>query len=188
MNLFVLDESPVVSAQQQCDKHVVKMIVESAQMLSTAHRYLDGQLTSIPSKSGKTNVKYWKLDDYREPYLYKPVHVNHPCTIWTRESVANYMWHYRHFLALCYEYRYRYGRMHKTEEVLSDVLSFLPYNIPAGKLTPFRLAMGSNPECIDNNDVVGSYRKYYKSKQSQFNMRWTKRQTPSWFSEVIGNA
>lgn len=187
MNLFILDESPIVAAQQQCDKHVVKMIIESAQMLSTAHRFLDGQLTTRPSKSGKTNVKYWLLDDFRESHLYKAVHVNHPCTIWTRESVSNYRWHYKHFIALCDEYRYRYGKTHKTEEVLADALSFVPKNIPNGSLTPFRLAMLAYPECIDNNDVVGSYRKYYHTKQEQFAMKWTKRETPPWFKRIKTN-
>ena len=66
MNLFILDQDPVVAAQLQCDKHVVKMIVESAQMLSTAHRMLDGSFTRRKSKSGKTMSKYWKLPDERE--------------------------------------------------------------------------------------------------------------------------
>ena len=61
MNIFILDNDPVLAAQQQCDKHVVKMIVESGQMLSTAHRMLDGVVERRPSKSGKTTVNYYKL-------------------------------------------------------------------------------------------------------------------------------
>jgi hypothetical protein len=182
MNLFVLDENPWIAAQQQCDKHVVKMIVESAQMLSTVHRVLDGQLTSSRSKSGKTNVRYWKLQDSREDCLYKAVHVNHPCTIWTRESVANYNWHYTHFVALCMEYTYRYGKIHKTQNVLKDALKSPPANIPNGDLTPFKLAMKANPECIDTNNIVNSYRKFYQTKQKRFSMNWTKRPIPNWFN------
>ena len=71
MNLFILDESPVKAARMQCDKHVVKMIVESAQMMSTANRILDGKETKRPSKSGKTMTKYWELPDKREDILEK---------------------------------------------------------------------------------------------------------------------
>lgn len=83
MNLFILSTDPVIAAQMQCDKHVPKMIVESGQMLSTAHRVLDGLLTKRPSKSGKTMVKYWDLyegqDDLEaEHTYYKAVHVGHP--------------------------------------------------------------------------------------------------------------
>ena len=95
MNLFILNRNPVIAAQDQCDKHVVKMIVESAQMLSTVHRMLDGIETKRPSKSGKTMAKYFELSDDREDVLYKAVHFNHPCTVWSRESMHNYRWHYK---------------------------------------------------------------------------------------------
>ena len=84
MNLFILNVDPIVAAQDQCDKHVVKMIVESAQMLSTVHRMLDGTETEKRSVSGKTMTKYYELSDDREDILYKACHFNHPCTIWTR--------------------------------------------------------------------------------------------------------
>jgi hypothetical protein len=182
MNIFVLNESPIVSAQEQCDKHVVKMIVESAQMLSTAHRMLDGVEGRRRSKSGKTMSKYWELPDSRESVLYKAVHMAHPCTIWTMESRANYVWHYAHFIALCDEYQYRYGKKHASDTLLSDVLVEIPDNIPFGKLTPFKLAMGSNPECM-SIDPVESYRKFYQTKQERFKMVWSKRTVPSWFKK-----
>ena len=90
MNIFVLDEDPAAAAIMLCDKHIPKMIVESAQMLSTAHRMLDGTLTKKRSRSGKTMVKYYKYDDVRESLYYAAVHHHHPCTIWTMESSANY--------------------------------------------------------------------------------------------------
>ena len=81
MNIFVLDINPKTAAQMQCDKHVVKMIVESAQMLSTAHRMLDGYAEKRPSKSGKTMVNYWVHPRQEmEDILYKAVHHKHPCT------------------------------------------------------------------------------------------------------------
>ena len=181
MNIFVLDDCPIESAVLQCDKHVVKMIVESAQMLSTAHRLLDGTMERRPSKSGKTMVKYFKLDDYRESVYYKAVHAGHPCTVWTMESSENYNWHYKHFVALCDEYTYRYGKVHYTDSILREALKRLPNNIPTGKQTPARLAMGSNPECMDENDIIGSYRKFYQTKQERFSMVWSKRPTPEWF-------
>ena len=87
MNIFVLDKEPREAARQHCDKHVVKMIIESAQMLSTTHRLLDGKQTIKPSISGKRMVKYWEMDNqYDENLLYKAVHMKHPCTLWTMES------------------------------------------------------------------------------------------------------
>jgi hypothetical protein len=180
MNIFVLSECPVESAQMQCNKHVVKMIVESAQMLSTAHRMLDGNYCKRPSVSGKTMSSYWELDDSRESKLYKAVHMGHPCTVWTSESSANYDWHVEHFEALCDEYTYRYERTHATDTKLRKVLRRRPDNIPMGDLTPFKLAMGSNPECM-LPDPVESYRRFYKTKQERFSMTWSKRSIPQWF-------
>ena len=181
MNLFVLDTCPIEAARLQCDKHVVKMIVESAQMLSTVHRMLDGVQTRVPSKSGKTMSKAWTLPDSRDAVLYRAVHMHHPCTIWTAESNNNYNWHYVHFVALCDEYTYRYGKVHSTDTLLREVLKNPPQNIPVGPLTKQPLAMKSNPECMDYRDIVGSYRKFYQTKQDRFKMAWTKRPIPEWF-------
>lgn len=181
MNVFILDKDPVMSARLQCDKHIVKMIVESAQMLSTSHRMLDGSLERRPSKSGKSIVKYWRMPDWRENTLYKAVHMHHPCTVWTMKSNNNYNWHWVHFAALCDEYKYRYEKVHATDKLLRDVLKALPKNIPVGPLTSQPLAMKSNPECMDPNNVVESYRKFYQTKQHRFKMAWTKREVPEWF-------
>jgi hypothetical protein len=189
MNIFILNNDPVLAAQEQCDKHVVKMIVESGQMLSTAHRMIDGTVERRPSKSGKTTVNYYKLDDEREDIMYKAVHFNHPCSVWTRESCCNYSWHYEHFIALCEEYTYRYGKVHSTETKLRDILKQIPKNINrAGGRTPFKLAMQSNPECLvptlGGIDAVATYQNFYKTKQKRFKMDWTKRQIPEWFHAV----
>ena len=186
MNLFILDKDPVKAAQLQCDKHVVKMIVESAQMLSTVHRMLDGTMERRPSKSGAM-LQYWKLHDDREDIVYKACHFNHPSTIWTRESKANYDWHYKHFIGLCDEYTYRYGKVHSTDTKLREILKTLPNNIKTGK-TQFKLAMSSNPECVVNGlggtDAVESYKNFYQTKQERFKMVLTKRETPQWFNAI----
>ena len=187
MNIFVLDKDPVIAAQLQCDKHVVKMIVESAQMLSTAHRMLDGTVQIAPSKSGKRMVKHYRLFDNLDldETLYKAVHYKHPCTVWTMESDLNYDWHWVHFKALCDEYTYRYGKVHSSERLLQP-LRVRPKNIPKGKLTPFKLAMKANPECMLENAVL-SYRAFYQTKQDRFKMVWTKRSKPGWFQEKYSN-
>ena len=182
MNIFILSDDPVQAAQLQCDKHIVKMVLESAQMLSTAHRMLDGNVMKAPSKSGKRMVnKYVHPDLDMNEALYNAVHFNHPCTVWTMQSAKNYAWHFRHFIALCNEYKYRYGKTHMTDEKLRCVLAKYPENIPKKKQTPFALAMQNEPQCIFPNDPVKSYRSYYKTKQERFKMVWTKRETPEWF-------
>lgn len=181
MNLFILHEDPIIAAQLQCDKHVVKMIVESAQMLSTTHRMLDGTLYYELSKNNR-KVKRYRLNDDREAVLYKAVHFNHPCTVWTRESLQNYQWHYKHFIALCDEYKYRYGKVHATDTLLRHYLYAPPSNIPSVGQTDFKLAMKSNPECMFPEDPVKSYKLYYQTKQDRFKMAWTNRKVPEWFN------
>jgi hypothetical protein len=188
MNLFVLDNDATKAAQLQCNKHIPKMIVESAQMLSTVHRMLDGKLMRAPSKSGKTMSKHWvhpdpKLDDV----LYKAVHMHHPCTVWTAESTANYDWHYEHFVALCDEYTYRYGKVHATDTLLRNILKNRPQRLKVGPFTPQPLAMKSNPECMNYRDIVGSYRAFYQTKQDRFKMVWTGRPVPEWFQYNANN-
>lgn len=163
MNIFVLHENPTIAAQMQCDKHVVKMTLESAQMLSTVHRLLDGD------------------ECIGADILYKVAHPKHPCTLWTMESRSNYEWHYNHFVSLCEEYSYRYGKEHLSDVKLRQILSHAPRNIPEGGLTTFRLAMGSNPECLRIKNPIDAYRAFYQTKQDRFVMKWSKRTPPVWF-------
>lgn len=179
MNIFALSNSPKQAAYWQCDKHVVKMILESAQMLSTAHRMLDGELLQRLSPAGRKERLY-RLSDAREHRLYKAVHYNHPCTVWTRETRENYLWLWEHYFFLCKEYTRRYHKTHKSSELL-EILKTPPKNIPDGKLTPFALAMKANPECIIESDPVQSYRNYYKTKKSVFSMTWKDCDPPDWF-------
>lgn len=145
MNIFYLHESPKVSAQAMTDKHVVKMILESAQLLSTAHHVLDGD------------------DAVNKHLLYKPTHRNHPSAIWARESSANYEWLYEHFLALCEEYTNRYHKVHMTQTKLQNILSHLPIHIPHNDLTPIRVAI-SNP-IWHSKKPIDSYRNYYMGEK-----------------------
>jgi hypothetical protein len=184
MNIFALSPDPQEAAEWHCDKHVVKMIIESGQMLSTAHRMLDGNETRRPSSTGKTMSRYWELEDSREDVLYKAVHTGHPCTIWTMQSDRHYFWHYLLFEFLCKEYTYRYGKVHSTETKLLNVLKEKPKNIPKAPWNPWPLAMKSNPECMNHIDPIGSYQKFYQTKQERFSMVWTKRETPNWFKKL----
>ena len=92
MNVFILDVNPVKAAQMQCDKHVVKMVLESTQILST--------IAGGP---------------------YKPTHQNHPCVVWARACITNYSWLVRHARALCAEYSHRYGKTHKCQAVIESI-------------------------------------------------------------------
>ena len=178
MNIFVLNQSPDIAAQMHCDKHVPKMIVESAQMLSTAHRLLDGEEYVAPSKSGKRMVKHYRLPDH-DDLIYKAVHAKHPCTIWTMENCNNYMWHYLLFKYLSWEFEYRFGKLHASWEKLRDILHVTPKNIRIGSRTPFALAM---PDEYKVDCAVQSYHNYYLGDKARF-AKWEKgRPVPSWWN------
>jgi hypothetical protein len=182
MNIFILDSDAIKAAQLQCNAHVVKMVVESAQMLSTAHRMLDGHAIKNPAKPEKSRAKLWiHPDPDMDSILYKAVHYNHPCTVWTMASEENYLWHYQHFVALCDEFTHRYDKVHKSDAVLRKTLIAPPKNIAQISKTQFPLAMGSNPECMFPDDPVKSYRMFYQTKQDRFKMAWTRRDVPDWF-------
>ena len=151
MNIFVLDESPMLAAEYHNDKHVVKMILESVQILSTVRR------------------------KYGLDAPYKPTHANHPCTLWTGESSANYQWLWDLAFWLGQEYTRRYGRMHKSATLLSSVYDCEP--IPKGRLTPFAQAM---PDQYKHPNPVKAYRNYYLGEKREMS-RWTNRATPVWF-------
>ena len=107
MNIFYLHEDPIQNVKWHVDKHVVKMATEYAQLLSTAHRFLDGELYEDRTKNNH-RIKRWKLPDERESILYKASHVNHPCNVWVRESKSNYRLMYQIYMACLAEYAYRY--------------------------------------------------------------------------------
>ena len=181
MNIFYLDQHPKIAAEYHCDKHVVKMIIEYAQLLSTAHRILDGYLYIDKTANGR-NIKRWKLHDPREPILYKASHINHPSAIWVRESLDHYQWLWNLAMELCQEYRHRYGgktdKQHKTSLVIQN-LSFAPNNIPRiGLFTEPPQAMPEDAKVP--GDSIAAYRNYYKKHKVRF-AKWTNREIPSWY-------
>lgn len=183
MNIFVVHESAYESAKNLCDKHVVKMIVESAQMLSTAHRVLDGTPCVRYSKNSR-KLAYWYMEDLsKETMLCKPTMVNHPCTKWVMETDANYKWLANHGIGLCLEYTARYNKVHSMEYMFNDTLSVPPTNINwNGKLTPFAQAM---PEKYKQSDAIQAYRTYYIYEKSRF-AKWNKSTpAPDWYTEGI---
>ena len=155
MNIFVLDEDPNLCAQYHCDKHVVKMILESAQMICTTHH-----LHPNPNLS------------YTIPY--KPTHINHPCNRWMRDSLANYLWLFKLTEALNREYRYRYNKDvdHKSWTAIKDMP--LP-NVSNVGLTRWARAMPI--ECKIDKDVIASYHKYYRTNKQHI-LKFTNRSTP----------
>ena len=162
------------------DKHVVKMILEYAQLLSTAHRILDGQLTESVSKSGR-KAKRYKLFDARESVLYTATHSNHPSAVWTRRSLANYQWLFNLFSECLKEYTHRYNKQHATQR-LQPYLSDPPKGIKVDVFTQPTPAMPDSYRVI--GDSIKSYRKYYLADKVSIS-RWTNREMPKWFSDGI---
>lgn len=181
MNIFFLDSDPIQAAQWQVDKHVVKMILESAQMLSTAHRVLDGapiEVTyKVPSTEKIRKKKVWVIDDDRNDILYSATHINHPSNVWLRQSVENYNWLVEHMFALGEEYTYRYGKKHKTITKVGYELQSPPRNLRDWDMTTM-------PSCMDAEFIVGddpilNYRNYYAKGKAKLH-KWKKREAPDW--------
>ena len=156
MNIFYLDNHPDDAAEMHCDKHCVKMILEYAQMLSTAHRELDGNVPDI---------------------LYKSTRKNHPSTIWTRSSKQHYDWLFRLFRMLSAEYTLRYGKIHKTWEKLGKILETAPKNIVEN-------GWSDPPQCMPDHckkpDTIDAYRNYYLTEKASFST-WNYSKQPTWW-------
>lgn len=153
MNIFVLDLDPKKCAQYHANKHVIKMILESAQLLCGVHWVLGGEAP------------------------YKLSHKNHPCSIWVRECIENYVWLCDLGLELSKEYTYRYGKRHKSQDVIEWCLINQPNLKENGDMTKFALAM---PDEYKVMDVVESYRNYYMGSKKDL-CEWKNRPTPEWF-------
>lgn len=171
MNIFVLDTDPIVAASYLCDKHVPKMVLETAQMLSAAHRIVD------PSdRIGIQNE------------LYKTTHKNHPCVRWVCEEERFYTWLYAHFIGLCSEYTTRYGKVHKSQSLASyfktSPFSFLPiigYNTSPISVHNDEFAQAMPDVYKNPYDAVRAYRAYYKGEKAKF-AKWEKSTpAPSWW-------
>ena len=155
MNIFILDTNPMTCARMHCDKHVVKMILESAQMICTTHHLYPSGSYDIP---------------------YRIAHKNHPCTKWVRESMSNYNWLVNMVGHLNDEYKYRYNhtKNHKSYDV---VLSLPPPDLSDIGLTPFVMAM---PDEYKSDDPVFSYKLYYNMYKAEL-LKYTKRIPPACF-------
>ena len=177
MNIFYLHNDQQTCAQMHVDKHCVKMILEYAQLLSTAHRVLDGTLGITLSDTGRKRQTY-TLDSALDGILYRATHINHPSAIWVRQSDRNYAWLFRMFGALMDEYTYRYGKIHACER-LADSLSYRPKNIPKGDFSEPTPAMPDY--CKVAGDSIKSYRNYYINEKSRMAV-WKNRPTPEWYT------
>jgi hypothetical protein len=163
MNIFVLDKDPTVAATMHCDKHVVKMILESAQMICTTHHLCPN-----------TNESY--------VIPYKMTHKNHPCNKWVRDSIDNYQWLVQLTTALNNEYRYRYNKNvnHKSY----DAIATLPLpNLPKSGLTVWARAMADEYKIGDRtyDNVIQSYHNYY-SKGKTHILSYTNRVRPTFLN------
>ena len=155
MNIFILDTEPHIAAHYHCDIHVRVMIKESAQLMSIAHRILDGNRKSI----------------------YDITHTNHPCTKWVMESNSNYEWLYALFKALHVEYQNRFNKNHRSFVLMNRYLQYAPENIPDKGITQFAQVM---PKEFRNIDVVKAYRTYYCFNKLHFCI-WSKPASRPWW-------
>jgi hypothetical protein len=158
MNIFLLDYDVKKCAQSHVDKHVVKMILETAQLLCGVHWITDSQ-SAAP---------------------YKLSHKNHPCSIWTRESLSNYLYLCELGLELCYEYTYRYGKRHKSQ----DVIEWCVVNKPNIEDKGFTEPAKAMPDEYKVDDAVESYRNYYCGAKSGF-ASWKGRNVPEWYKNQL---
>ena len=176
MNIFYLHEDPIQNAKWHIDKHIVKMPIEYAQLMSTAHRLLDGEMYLGKTAIGR-NIKRWRLHDEREDILYKASHINHPSAIWVRESIENYFQMYKLYMAVLAEFTNRYGKIHGSSKP-SIALIRPPSNIPMVKGTQLPQCM---PEiCKVKNNPILAYRNYYIVEKNSF-ASWKNREIPEWF-------
>ena len=162
MNIFFLDYDTQKCAQYHCDKHVVKMVLETAQLLCGVH-HMTPQLQNN-----------YRTSTVQVPY--KLSHKNHPCAIWSRESLSNYLYLCDLGLELCKEYTYRYGKRHKSQDVIEWCLINKPNIVDKNFTTPPK----AMPDEYKVNDVIESYRNYYRGAKKSFAV-WKHRNLPEWF-------
>ena len=167
MNIFYLSHKTSRCARWHCDKHVVKMILETAQLLYTAHWVLSGtpDLSSAPSrKSGEAG--YMSIRN-----------VNHPSAIWARASLLHYMWLCDLGMALCAEYRYRFAdRTHGCEEHIFWLYAHPPVSILDNG---WRAPPQAMPVEMRRGDAIAAYREYYRKGKAHL-LSYTKRRNPHW--------
>lgn len=186
MNIFYLHSDPKICAAMHADKHCVKMILEYAQLLSTAHRVLDGVESQGMTATGRSQ-KVWTLEDSTlENALYKATHVNHPSAVWTRKSFDNYVWLHHLLTYLCKEYTLRYGKVHKVQSSgLLRTLADAPEALEVTKYIEFTQPTPAMPdEYIVPGDSIQSYRNYYVGAKKAF-AKWKASPIPEWFTAML---
>lgn len=146
MNIFHLHKDPKTCARYHCDKHVVKMILETGQMLSTAYQKYMGEDTE----------------------LYKPAYPKHPMTIWVGESKGNYVWSLHLLNYLCKEYFYRYNKHHKTSEILKKLVNKSDKLMPKFQYKSFLIPPLCMPDEYKVSNYIKSYRNYYVGEKKRF--------------------
>jgi len=157
MNIFFLDYDVKQCAKDHCDKHCVKMILETAQLLCSAHHMTPQVTPQVP---------------------YKLAHKNHPCSIWVRESLSNYLYLCELGLELCNEYTSRYGKRHKSQDVIEWCITNKANICDKGFTEPPK----AMPEEYKVSDVVQSYRNYYNGEKIKF-AKWKNGYKPVWLKE-----
>ena len=155
MNIFVLDADVKRCAECHLDKHTVKMILETTQLLN--------------------NAMISNHKDYQPAY--KPTHLKHPCSLWTSKSGGNFQWLCNLGLALCEEYTFRYGKIHKCQSHIEMFNKNADLN-KNEEMTPFALCM---PDQYKTLDPVSAYRAYYLGEKKEI-AKWTKREKPEWWN------
>lgn len=194
MNIFALSKDPVESAIQMIDKHVVKMPTETCQMLHTNILYMQ-YIQDLDEEPQLKDLK--RFHKHSKSKLMKPAMLNHPSTIWARQSMANFEWLYQHGLALCEEYTLRYGKRHGSHDRIIEGIDLYNWQIhkewvfTRKRLTPVTIAMfdkyrldeneyyNRNPNAKDWDFVIDSYKHYYLTGKWEF-ASW-KTSPPNWW-------
>lgn len=191
MNIFVLDKNPAIAARWHNDKHCVKMILESAQLLSTAHRMVDG-VPYLDRTANNRRIQRWRhADETRERLLLKATHVNHPCNVWVRSHPDHYQWLFQLFAELTEEYTRRYKKDHayslKQHPAFYYTLGCVPHKL-YGVTTP----VGAPPQAMPDaykvsggswDSTVEAYHNYYRGAKAAFST-WKNQEPPTFMSEV----
>jgi hypothetical protein len=164
MNIFVLDEDPIVAAQYHCDRHIGKMLLESVQILSAAHIVNDG------AERARATI----------PAILNVVHTEHPCVTWTRESFENYKWVALLACKLVSEFNSRYGRPHKYTELAWQLMT-PPMFLSRTEQSPFVQCM---PPQYRQKDAVLAYRNYYRHEKRSFAAWHAPAKVPQWWLDM----
>ncbi|UWI83112.1 pyrimidine dimer DNA glycosylase/endonuclease V [Wolbachia endosymbiont of Howardula sp.] len=169
MNIFILDTHPVFAAEMLCDKHIVKMTLETAQLLSNVYH--------IALKGTNPFVSMMEYDIQIVP-LYKLTHAHHPCSIWTQHSQKNFEWLLHHGIALYKEYFLRYKKIHKSQKVIDWCVnhkSMIRFQML--DMQEFIQAIPEQYKCLN---PVDGYRKYYLKEKMRFAKWEHSRKVPEW--------